>query len=187
LESDLDVCKAMFGANVFGAMNMCQSFLPELLKAKGTIVNMGSVAQQMPLPFMSNYAASKAALNAYSECMRVELAPLGVKVTYVMTGNVKTNTVSQRYHLHESSLWYPISDDFEKEQEKAATTGMDPADFAKRLADAVILSRKDTVWVGEGAMMCRLICALEHYLPFRLWPTAFSQGYGMKRIGEQRK
>jgi 1-acylglycerone phosphate reductase len=77
--------------------------------------------------------------------MRVELAPLGVKVTYVMMGDVKTNTVSQRYHLHESSLWYPIKDNFEKEQEKAATTGMDPADFAKSLADRTVVRRKDTV------------------------------------------
>ncbi len=39
-ESDLDACKALFGANVFGVIDMCQTFLPELLVAKGTIVNM---------------------------------------------------------------------------------------------------------------------------------------------------
>lgn len=176
----------MFDANMFGVINMCQTFLPELLKAKGTIVNMGSVAGHMPLPFMSNYAASKAALYAYSESMRVELAPLEVKVTYVMTGNVKTNTIGQRYHLDELSLWYPVNDNFEKEQEKAATTGMDPADFAKNLVDKT-LRRKDTIWVGEGAVMCRIISGLEHYLPFRLWPSAFSKGYGMKRIGDRQK
>jgi 1-acylglycerone phosphate reductase len=173
----------MFGANVFGVMNMCQTFLPDLLIAKGTIINLGSVAGHMPLPFMSNYAASKAALHAYSECMRVELAPLGVKVTYVMIGNVHTNTLGTRYHLENNSLWYPINDNFVKEQNKAATTGMNPAEFAKRLADETIDRHKDTVWVGEGALMCKIISGLEHYLPFRLWPTAFSQGYGMKRIG----
>jgi len=31
--------------------------------------------------------------------------------------------------------------------------------------------------------MCRIISGLEHYLPFRLWSTIFSQGYGMKRAG----
>jgi 1-acylglycerone phosphate reductase len=64
---------------------------------------------------MSNYAASKAALYAYSECLRVELVPLGVKVTYVMTGNVNTNTVGSRYHLDKDSLWYPIRDSYERE------------------------------------------------------------------------
>ena len=129
------MCKTIFGANVFGVTNMCQTFLPELLAAKGSIINMGSVAGYIPLPFMSNYAASKAALHACSRSMRVELASVGVKVTYVMTGNVNTNTVSSKYHLDNSSLWYPVNDNFEKEQHKAATTGMDPADFAKSLAD----------------------------------------------------
>lgn len=179
----MDVCKTMFGANVFGVMNMCQTFLPELLATKGSIINMGSVAGHMPIPFMSNYAASKAALHAYSECMRVELAPLGVKVTYVMTGNVNTNTVSLKYHLENSSLWYPVNDNFKEEQHKAATTGMDPTEFAKSQADQTISRHKDIVWAGEGALMCRIISGLEHYLPFRLWPTAFSQGYGMKRVG----
>jgi 1-acylglycerone phosphate reductase len=177
----------MFGANVFGVMQMCQVFLPELIAAKGTIVNMGSVAGHMPLPFMSVYAASKAAVHAYSECLRVELAPLGVKITYVMTGNVKTNTVSQRYRLDETSLWYPVKDKFDSEQEKAATTGMDPASFAKRLTEQTLIKPADTIWVGDGALMCRVISALEHYLPFRLWPFAFSLGYGMKRIGNQDK
>jgi len=86
----------MFGANVFGVMQMCQVFLPELLAVKGTIINMGSIAGHLPIPFMSAYAASKAAVHAYSGSLRVELAPLGVKVIYVMTGNVKTNTVNQR-------------------------------------------------------------------------------------------
>ncbi|PVH92561.1 putative short chain dehydrogenase/reductase [Periconia macrospinosa] len=185
-ESDLSVCKTMFGANVFGVIDMCQTFLPELLAARGVIVNMGSVAGHMPLPFMSNYSASKAALYAYSECMRVELAPLGVRVIYVMTGNVKTNTVSVKYHLGEGSLWYPVKDKYEIEQEKAATTGMDPAAFAVQLANQTLHSRKDTVWVGEGALMTRIISGLENYLPFKLWPIAFSQGYGMKRIGVHR-
>ncbi|CAI6288090.1 unnamed protein product [Periconia digitata] len=185
-ESDLGVCKTMFGANVFGVIDMCQTFLPSLLAAKGVIVNVGSVAGHLPLPFMSNYCASKAALHAYSECMRVELAPLGVRAVYVMTGNVKTNTVNVKYHLEEGSLWYPVKENYEKEQEKAATTGMAPAAFAVQLADQTLNSRRDTVWVGEGALMTRIISGLENYLPFKLWPAAFSHGYGMKRIGAPR-
>jgi 1-acylglycerone phosphate reductase len=178
----------MFDANLFGIMNMCQTFLPQLLAAKGSIINMGSVAAHMPLPFFSNYAASKAALHAYSECMRVELAPLGVAVTYVMAGNVRTNELSTtRYQLDSSSLWYPVNDNFEKELHKAMTTGMEPADFAKRLADQTIERRRDTVWVGAGAVGCWFISALENWLPFRIWPTLFSVMYGMKRVGVHRQ
>jgi 1-acylglycerone phosphate reductase len=94
----------MFGANVFGVIDMCQTFLPQLLLAKGTIVNMGSVAGHIPLPFMSNYCASKAALHAFSESLRIEIAPLEVNVIYINARNVKTNTVSSRHHLDENSL-----------------------------------------------------------------------------------
>ncbi|KAF2105567.1 putative short chain dehydrogenase/reductase [Lophiotrema nucula] len=181
-ETDLDACKTMFGANVFGVIDMCQTFLPELIMAKGKVINIGSVAAHIPLPFMSIYSASKAALYAYSETMRVELAPLGVKVTYVMTGNVKTNNLSSRYHLDMSSPWYPVNDIFEKEQHKAATTGMHPAEFAKQLADQATRTHKNTIWVGDGALLCRIIGSLEYYLPFRLWPATSSYVYQMNRI-----
>lgn len=177
----------MFGANVFGVIDMCQTFLPQLLLAKGTIVNVGSVAGHIPLPFMSTYSASKAALYAFSESLRIEIAPLGVKVIYINTGNVKTNTVSFRYHLDESSLWYPVKDAYEAEQEKAATTGMDPAEFANDLTGRILGRHQDTIWVGEGAFMCRIVGGLEHYLPFKIWPFAFSQAYGMKKIAVHRQ
>ncbi len=119
--------------------------------------------------------------------MRVELAPLGVKVIYVVTANVKTNTVSTRYHLSKDSLWYPVRDNYEIRQEKAATTGMDPAVFAKQLADRTLSTWKHTVWVGEGTWICWLVKTLENYLPFQLWPIAFSMEYGMNRIGVHRK
>jgi len=64
---------------------------------------------------------------------------------------------------------------------------MNSGDFAKRLADKTLINPANIIWVGEGAFMCRAILALERYLPFRLWPSAFSQGYGMKRIDNQHK
>lgn len=176
----------MFGANVLGVINMCQTFLPELLVANGTIVNVGSVAGHMPLPFMSSYCATKAALHAYSECLRVEVAPLGVKVTYVQTGNVRTNKDCTKYHLDKRSLWYPIKDTYEREQERA-TGGMDSADFARRFATRMLGGYKHTIWIGEGSLMCRIIGALELYLPFRIFPFAFSQSYGMQRIASSSK
>lgn len=83
----------MFETNVLGVMHMCQLFFPQVLAAKGTIVNVGSVAATTPLPFLSHYCASKASLYAYSDILRLELAPLGVNVIYAMCGNIKTNIV----------------------------------------------------------------------------------------------
>jgi NAD(P)-dependent dehydrogenase (short-subunit alcohol dehydrogenase family) len=65
---------------------MCKAFAPLVIAAKGTIVQIGSIAALMPYVFGSAYNASKAALHAYSSTLRVELAPFDVKVITVVTG-----------------------------------------------------------------------------------------------------
>jgi 1-acylglycerone phosphate reductase len=170
---------------------MTQTFLPLLLLAKGTIINIGSVAGHLPLPFMSIYCASKAALFAYSESLRIELAPLNVAVTYINTGHIKTNNnhISTHYHLDKSSLWYPINDTFQREQKNAGGAGMDVSVFAKDLATRVLESRRDTMWIGESAWGCWLASTLEGWLPFgwRFMPIALWKMYGMERVAVHAK
>jgi 1-acylglycerone phosphate reductase len=62
----------MFETNVFGMMAMVQEFIPLLmLSPDAIIVNVGSVAGVMPYAFGSSYNASKAAVHAYSDTLRV--------------------------------------------------------------------------------------------------------------------
>ena len=91
--SDLDVTKAkdLFDLNVWSHLKVTQSFLPLLLKSRGTIVNHTSVASVLPMPFMGSYHASKAALAMFSEHQRLELAPFGVKVVELKSGSVKSH------------------------------------------------------------------------------------------------
>jgi 1-acylglycerone phosphate reductase len=161
-----------------------QTFFPQILLAKRTIVNVGSVAGHMPLPFYSVFSATKAALYAYSECMRVELAPFGIKVVYIQAGNVKTDGMRLRGRtaLNENSLFKPIEDGFLERQEIAATTGMDPDGFAKQLVQKVLTGTGKVIWIGESAFWCRAMNTLENFLPFSLWPFFFSQGYHMERL-----
>jgi 1-acylglycerone phosphate reductase len=69
------VVKDMFEVNVYGVMRVVQEFVHLLIKAEGTIVNIGSIAAIMPYVFGSAYNATKAALHSYSETLRVELKP----------------------------------------------------------------------------------------------------------------
>jgi 1-acylglycerone phosphate reductase len=64
---------------------------------------------------------------------------------------------------------------------------MDPVEFAKHLVGRILSRHQDTIWVGEGAFMCRIIGGLEHYLPFKIWPFVFSQSYRMKKIAMHRQ
>ena len=185
VEIDLDEAKDMFATNLFGVMNINQVFLPQLLLAKGTTVSVGSVAGHLPLPFYSVYCASKAALYAYCESLRVELAPLGVKVIYVQAGSVRTNLSRGQTHLREDSLFSPISEAFEQRQEEAAKSGMDPAKFAKILVQRILGGHSDVLWMGENAFTVRMLSALEHYLPFRIFPFMFSKLYGLEKLRVQ--
>lgn len=67
----------VFEVNVFSVMKMVQVFAPMLIEAKGTIVQIGSIAGKLPYVFGSVYNASKAALHSYNRTLRVELEPFG--------------------------------------------------------------------------------------------------------------
>jgi len=86
----LDLLQRQFAVNVFGAVAVTQAFLPLLRVARGRIIFMGSVAGRLAVPFIAAYSASKFALRAISDAMRLELRSAGVSVSLVEPGNVKT-------------------------------------------------------------------------------------------------
>lgn len=71
LDLDMDEVQKTFDVNVFGVMRMCQTFGPMVVQAKGIIVMIGSLAAVTPYVFGSSYNASKAAVHAYSDTLRL--------------------------------------------------------------------------------------------------------------------
>ncbi|CAG8952217.1 hypothetical protein HYFRA_00000957 [Hymenoscyphus fraxineus] len=185
IELNIPEAKDLFATNILGPMLLTQTFSPQLLHAKGTIVNIGSVAGHIPLPFNAVYSATKAALYAYSACMRLELAPFGVHVVYVQTGNVRTHIMRQGTRLEEGSKFLAVEDGFLERQRIAATTGMETGVFAGRLVGRLVRGGVgDVVWEGESAGWCWVGGWLEGWLPFSMWKLFFWWGYGMWRLGE---
>ena len=76
--------------NLVGQVAVTQAFMPALRRAKGRIVFMGSIAGRSALPFLGPYAASKHALEAIADCLRLELRPFGVHVSIVQPGTIRT-------------------------------------------------------------------------------------------------
>ncbi len=76
--------------NVLGAFATVKALLPLLRASRGRVVLMGSVSGLVALPLMGPYAASKFALEALADALRVELLPFGVKVVLVEPGSVAT-------------------------------------------------------------------------------------------------
>jgi len=76
--------------NVIGQIEVTQVFLPLIRKARGRIVNMGSIAGRGAMPLMGPYSASKFALEAMTDALRLELQQWGIDVSIVEPGAIAT-------------------------------------------------------------------------------------------------
>jgi NAD(P)-dependent dehydrogenase (short-subunit alcohol dehydrogenase family) len=86
-----------FAVNVFGVMDVTRAILPHFRKNRaGALVNVSSGAGVFTLPMISLYSASKHALEAFSESLSYELAPLGIRVKIVEPGGVTTTNFIRR-------------------------------------------------------------------------------------------
>ncbi|MFN2594286.1 MAG: SDR family oxidoreductase [Actinomycetota bacterium] len=86
----IDEVRRQFEINLFGHMAMTQAFLPMLRASKGRIVNIGSIGGRNSLPFMSPYCASKFAMEAYSDSLRMELSAWDIQVSLIEPGSIAT-------------------------------------------------------------------------------------------------
>lgn len=76
--------------NVTGQLAVTQAFLGLLRQDRGRIVNMGSISGRSPTPFLGAYNASKFALEALTDVMRMELRPWGISVSIIEPGSIAT-------------------------------------------------------------------------------------------------
>jgi NAD(P)-dependent dehydrogenase (short-subunit alcohol dehydrogenase family) len=83
--------RRQFDVNLFGGIEAARAVLPAMREQRsGTIVNVSSVAGKIAIPFAAPYCASKHALEALSDALRVEVAPFGIRVTVIEAGPIET-------------------------------------------------------------------------------------------------
>ena len=87
---ELDAIRKEFEVNVFGSISTITAFLPLLRKAKGRILQIGSLTGPFPLPFSGPSSASKATMEAFADVYRLELKPQGIDFVMVQPGNMRT-------------------------------------------------------------------------------------------------
>ncbi len=85
-----EVMQKQFDVNVFGVFRVTKAFFPLLLETKGRVVIMGSISGRFTAPFVGPYSMSKRAMEGYADALRRELDPLGIHVSIVEPGDVKT-------------------------------------------------------------------------------------------------
>jgi NAD(P)-dependent dehydrogenase (short-subunit alcohol dehydrogenase family) len=98
-EVSIDEVRRQFETNVFGLGRMCQLVLPGMRAAgRGTIVNLSSMGGRVTFPTGGWYHASKYAVEAMSDALRVEVAGFGVRVVLVEPGLIRTEFGSVASH-----------------------------------------------------------------------------------------
>ncbi len=93
-----------FNVNFFGLINVTNSILPIYRKqGYGQIINIGSVAGYVSIPFQGIYSSCKAALLSYSKTLRNEIRPFNIKVTVIEPGDIKTGFSKNRVTSNNSN------------------------------------------------------------------------------------
>jgi NAD(P)-dependent dehydrogenase (short-subunit alcohol dehydrogenase family) len=173
----LDDVRRQFEVNLIGQIAVTQAMLGQLRKARGRIVNMGSIGARTPPPFGAPYAASKAALRATSESLRRELRPWGIWVATVAPGAIATpiwdkgatavQEVRGRLPEGTDALYGDVLDGAGAMTAKIGAGGLPPEKVAQ-VVEHVLTARRprrDYV-VGRDA---RMQIALDRVLPTRVF------------------
>ncbi len=86
----VDEIKKLMDINIIGLLAVTQAFIPMLRKSKGRIVNIGSTSSMLAFPGASAYCASKFAVRAITDSLRIELKPFDMKVILVAPGAIES-------------------------------------------------------------------------------------------------
>lgn len=91
-EIPIEKVQQMFDVNVFGALRMIHAVVPYMrAQQAGRIINISSLAGKLSTPANGTYSATKSALAALSNALRLELTPFGIQVIVIEPGIIKTN------------------------------------------------------------------------------------------------
>jgi NAD(P)-dependent dehydrogenase (short-subunit alcohol dehydrogenase family) len=90
-ESSIDQARSIFDTNFFGIVRMTRAVVPHMRhQGGGRIINIGSVLGFLPMPYMALYAATKHAIEGYSESLDHELRTMGIRVSVIEPAYTKT-------------------------------------------------------------------------------------------------
>jgi NAD(P)-dependent dehydrogenase (short-subunit alcohol dehydrogenase family) len=181
-----DEWRAQFEVNLFGAIAVTQAALPAMRRARrGTIVNVSSVAGRVPIPFAAPYCASKHALEAVSDALRVELSSFGIRVVLVEPGPIET-----RFGEHARALVAPFLSRpgpyrevyalAEKAMEGEFQRGKQPAEAVARVVVDAIESRRPRPRHRVG-IMAKTLIPVHGLLPDRWFDALMRRALKLRR------
>ncbi|OXI30585.1 short-chain dehydrogenase/reductase [Burkholderia sp. AU16741] len=134
----LDTVRALFDTNTIGTIAVTQAVLPQFrARGAGVVVNVTSSVTLKALPLVSAYRASKAAVNAFTESMAVELEPFGVRAHLVLPGRAPDTRFSDNARGNMHGFEHEAYADFVGKAVARMLDASGPITHAQDVAEAV--------------------------------------------------
>jgi short-subunit dehydrogenase len=167
-ESSIEQAKAIFETNFFGLIRMTRAVVPHMRRqGNGRIINIGSVLGFLPMPYGALYAATKHAVEGYSESLDHELRTRGIRVSVIEPAYTKTH-FDENFLAPDSKLdeYREVRALLDKVLKKVMATADEPTVVAEVVLQAAMAVRPKLRYAAGGlAIRLRL---LRRFAPARL-------------------
>ena len=194
VELDPTIIQKLFDANVFGVFDMINAFFPLLLAATGTsnapptIINPASGFARLPYMFSSGYNVSKAAIVSYSDTLRLEVQPFGIKVVTLLMGKVATGLMSvDNISFGKDSVYIDAEEGVKERTRQHIKKSMGPEEFARQVVSSVLakpaLGKAEFLWIGSNAGGAWLLNAVG---PRKVFHPIAKSGVGLNKEATQK-
>jgi NAD(P)-dependent dehydrogenase (short-subunit alcohol dehydrogenase family) len=183
LDGGVPAMQRQFETNVFSMVGVTRALFPVLRRAKGLVVNIGSVSGVLVTPFAGAYCASKAAVHALSDALRMELAPFGIRVMEVQPGAIQSSFAKNAGHeaeqlINEQSPWFPLREGIRARAKASQDKPTPTSEFAAELLKAVQRDKPPRlIRIGNGSRALPLLATV---LPKGLLESTLMRRFGLR-------
>ncbi|MFK0088144.1 SDR family oxidoreductase [Pseudomonas sp. NPDC090755] len=185
LDGGAPALRRQFETNVFALVGVTRALFPALRRNKGLVVNIGSVSGVLVTPFAGAYCASKAAVHALSDALRLELAPFGVRVMEVQPGAIASQFASNAGReaeqvIEENSPWWPLRESIRARARASQDKPTPASEFAEGLLKAARQPQPPALLrLGNGS---RALPLLQAWLPQGLLQRVLKKRFGLDGV-----
>lgn len=156
-ESSIEQAKSLFETNFFGIVRMTRAVVPYMRKqGEGRIINIGSILGLIPAPYMATYAATKHAVEGYSESLDHELRTRGIRVSVIEPAYTNTQFEANTQEVDAKLDEYAIT---RKAMAKIMKVALDAGDDPKVVAEVILKAasaKHPKLRYPAGKLACRL-------------------------------
>lgn len=183
LDADRDTLLKQFDTNVFAPLQLVRATSDLLRASEGLVINIGSVSGVTTTPFSGVYCASKAALHALSDALRLELTPFGIKVMTVKPGSIASdfgNNATAAITIDEQSWFKPWEKAVQARAMASQKSDSTSAhDFALELMSYIKNPlRPEEALIGANS---RKMVSLKRWLPTSILDAQLRKRFGLDK------